>query len=396
MSTYASVFIVWANPREIIEYEHDIHGDVVLNEDGSKKILSSTPSFLASLSDQEVCQTVLDMWVNSKPGRIGAVTYCISGTGFHHLHMVLEVENSDSDRFTFRQVQKLYGKKFHIEPTRGSKKEAEEYINKLGKYAEKDEVVTATAVYGELKGNQGKRSDLKTMEELLNQGLTPQQILDQVGLSGYRYKSMLQEAYMRMCEIEIGSFRRVVTYYHTGESYSGKSYVMQLLEQENGSENIYKVANYKRGCWDKYEGQKILFMDELRPYSMTYATLLSILNNYVLDIDCRYGNKKMMWNEVHITSVLPPEELYKEMVDSVNRMYDTYAQLRNRIDYIVYHWKDESGYHQYQVPMAEYRDYKDLEWRAKYKPDKDGFVQCTPEDSLKTEYIFEQQRIAGT
>lgn len=396
MATYASVFIVWANPREIIEYEHDVHGEIVYEDDGKAKILSSTPSFLASLTDQEVCQTVLDMWVNSKPGRIGAVTYCISGTGFHHLHIVLEVENSDSDRFTFKQVQKLYSKKFHIEPTRGSKKEAEDYINKRGKYAEKDEEVTAMAQYGELKGNQGKRSDLKAMEDLLNQGLTPQQILDQVGLSGYRYKSMLQEAYMRMCEIETGSFREVVTYYHTGESYSGKSYVMQILEQENGSENIYKVANYKRGCWDKYEGQKILFMDELRPYSMTYATLLSILNNYVLDIDCRYGNKKMMWNEVHITSVLPPEELYKEMVDSVNRMYDTYAQLRNRIDYIVYHWKDESGYHQYQVPMAEYRDYKDLEWRAKYKPDKDGFVQCTPEDSKRTEYIFEQQRIAGT
>ncbi len=130
----ASAFITWANPREIIEYEHDVHGDIVLNEDGSKKVLSSTPSFLAALTEQEICDLVLKMWCDSKPGRIGAVTYCVSETGFHHLHMVLEVENSDSERFTYKQVQKLYGKKFHIESTRGSKKEAEDYIYKRGKW----------------------------------------------------------------------------------------------------------------------------------------------------------------------------------------------------------------------------------------------------------------------
>ena len=396
MATCASAFIVWANPREIIEYEHDVHGEIVLNEDGSKKILSSTPSFLAELTEQEICDTVLNMWVNSKPGRIGAVIYCVSKSDFHHLHMVLEVENSDSDRFTFKQVQKLYGKKFHIEPTRGSKKEAEDYIYKRGKYAEKDERILAFAQYGEIQGNQGKRTDLKTMEEMLERGMTPQQIMDEIGLAAYKYKAMLRDAYMRKCEIETGTYREVKVYYHTGESWSGKSYVMRQLEAERGAENIYKVANYKRGCWDKYEGQKILFMDELRPYSMTYATLLSILNSYVLDIDARYDNKKMMWTEVHITSVLPPEELYKQMVDGVDRQFDTYAQLKNRITYVVYHWHDDTGYHTFEQSMNEYHGYNSIKFQAIRNPDSEGFAKMDDSEIRKTEAIFEQTRIAGT
>lgn len=390
MATYASVFIVWANPREIIEYEHDIHGEIAQNEDGSKKILSSTPSFLASLSDQEVCDTVLNMWVNSKLGRIGAVIYCISKTGFHHLHMVLEVENSDSDRFTFKQVQKLYGKKFHIEPTRGNKKEAEDYIYKRGKYAEKDEVVTATAVYGELKGNQGQRSDLKVMDEMLNRGMSPKQILDEMGLSAYRYESMLNKAYTRKQEKEQPTYRQVVTYWHVGKSFSGKSYSMMELEEKVGKDNVYKVVDYRKGPFDKYDYQPVLFLDEFKPYSLPYGTLLAILNNYSLDIGCRYSDKRMAWKEVHITSIYPPEELYNKMVDRCDREYDTYDQLANRIDYVVYHWKDGKEYKQFLLPMTEYTTYDMLRYRAvaTAPADHDGFMHVSPDEETHIIEMF--------
>lgn len=389
MATYASVFIVWPNPREIIEYEHDVHGDIVFDADGKKKVLSSTPSFLASLSDQEVCDTVLNMWVNSKPGRIGAVTYCISCNGFHHLHMVLEVENSDSDRFTFKQVQKLFDKRFHIEPTRGNKKEAEDYIYKRGKYAEKDEVVTAVAQIGSIKGNQGQRSDLKQMDEMLRSGMTPKQILDELGLSAYRYESMLTKAYVRKREKETPTYRQVVTYWHVGKSFSGKSYSMMELEEKLGKENVYKVVDYRKGPFDKYDYQPVLFLDEFKPYSLPYGTLLAILNNYSLDIGCRYKDNCMAWNEVHITTIYPPEEMYKKMVDRCDREYDTYDQLANRIDYVVYHWKDGNEYKVYQVPMSEYSTYDMLKYRATSgKTLKDGFMTVSPEEEKRITELF--------
>lgn len=393
MATYGSAFIVWGNPRQVIEYEHDVHGEVVLEEDGSKKILSSTPSYLAELTEQEICDTVLSMWTNSKPGRIGAVIYCVSESGFHHLHMVLEVENADSDRFTFRQIQKIYGKRFHIEPTRGSKKEAEDYIYKRGKYAEKGEKILATAQCGELKGNQGKRTDIKALDEMLDNGMTPQQIMDTVGLGAYRYKTMLKDAYMRKREVEIGDSRNITVYYHVGESWSGKSYTMKKLKADHPGQ-VYAIANYANG-FDKYLGEPILFLDEFRPDSMRYAELLSILNNYVLDVKCRYNDVKMMWTEVHITSVIPPEVLYRGMVPSYEREYDTFAQLRNRITYMVYHWKDAQGFHEYQQPMSEYRNYDALVHLATHKPDKEGFTSLTEKEVETTESYF-QTRIAGT
>ena len=389
MATYASVFIVWPNPREIIEYEHDVHGEIVFDADGNKKVLSSTPSFLASLSDQEVCDTVLNMWVNSKPGRIGAVTYCISGNGFHHLHMVLEVENSDSDRFTFKQVQKLFDKRFHIEPTRGNKKEAEDYIYKRGKYAEKDEVVTAMAQIGEIKGNQGQRSDLKQMDDMLKRGMTPNQILDELGLSAYRYESMLTKAYVRKRDKETPTYRQVVTYWHVGKSFSGKSYSMMELEEKLGKENVYKVVDYRKGPFDKYDYQPVLFLDEFKPYSLPYGTLLAILNNYSLDIGCRYKDNCMAWKEVHITTIYPPEEMYKKMVDRCDREYDTYDQLVNRIDYVVYHWKDGNEYKVYKEPMSEYTTYDMLKYRATSgQTQKDGFMTVSPEEEKRITELF--------
>lgn len=392
MATYASVFIVWANPREIIEYAHDIHGEVVLNDDGSKKVLSSTPSFLASMTEQEVCDTVLNMWVNSKPGRIGAVTYCVSESGFHHLHLVLEVENADKDRFRFTTIQKLYGKKFHIEPTRGSKKEAEDYIYKRGKYTEKGEKVLAMASHGEIKGNQGQRSDLKAMEEMLKAGMNPKEILDELGLAAYRYESMLKKAYIRKKENEVETYRQVTTYWHVGKSFSGKSYTMMKLEAEYGKDNIYKVVDYRKGPFDKYDYEPILFLDELKPYSMPYGILLAVLNNYTLDIGCRYSDNKMAWNTVHITTIYPPEEMYNQMVDRLDRQYDTYDQLTNRIDYVVYHWKDGEEYKQFQLPMAEYTTYDMLRYRATASPsapvDKSGFMTISPEEEERIKELF--------
>lgn len=50
---------------------------------------------------------------------------------------------------------------------------------------------------------------------------------------------------------------------------------------------------------------------------------------------------------------------------SENREIDTIKQLYRRITCIVYHWKDKSGgYHEYDIPMSEYKDYESLKYAA--------------------------------
>ena len=387
--TCASAFIVWANPREIIEYEHDIHGEIVLNEDGSKKVLSSTPSFLAALSEQEICDLVLKMWCDSKPGRIGAVTYCVSETGFHHLHMVLEVENSDSDRFTYAAVQKLYGRKFHIEQTRGSKKEAEDYIYKRGKWIEKGEQILAMAQHGEIKGNQGNRSDLQGVEDMISQGMTPNEILD-TSVKLRRYEKIIKDAYYRKRYKETSFVRDVEVIWHVGLSGSGKTMSANKVIEENGEENVYFVSEYASGWIDKYNGESILFLDELDT-QLSFSSLKPLLDKYKSQIHGRYTNVYALWSTVHITSIYSPENLYEMLVPFSDRRKNTYEQLRRRISKVIYHYKDRSGaFCQYEQDMEEYRDFETIRNLAEGKVSLagDGFVTVSPEEEKYIQETF--------
>lgn len=388
MATVASAFITWPNPREIIEYEHDIHGQIVENEDGSKKILSSTPSYLAPLTEQEICDLVIKMWCDSKPGRIGAVTYCVSESGFQHLHMVLEVENSDSDRFTYQTVQKIYGRKFHIEPTRGTKKEAEDYIYKRGKYAEKGEKILAMAQIGDIKGNQGNRSDISGIESMLAQGLTPNEIMD-ASFSLRRYEKMIKAAYFRKRDLDTPFVRDVEVIYHVGEPESGKTYQSELLKQSIGAENVYFCTDYETGFLDSYMGERVLWLDEYRG-QLKFSVFLSMLDKYKTQIHARYANVLTLWNEVHISTVLPPERIYAHMMsNNRNRDLDTYKQLTRRIHRIIYHYVSKEGtFEQYELPMKEYKDYETLKGLALGTCNKEGRYVATPEEEKYVQEYF--------
>ena len=109
-------------------------------------------------------------------------------------------------------------------------------------------------------------------------------------------------------------------------------------------------------------------VDEFRG-QIKYSVLLGMLQGYKQQFHARYTNVIGLWNEVHISTVLPPEKVYQNMV-SENQSIDTLTQMFRRINKIVYHWKDESAktekekYKQFELPMSEYKNYEDLKHRA--------------------------------
>lgn len=271
--------------------------------------------------------------------------------------MVLE----DTNKARFSAIKKAFPKA-HIEPTRGTKEQAENYINKRGKFEEKGEQGLYIARYGEIKGFQGSRRDFEVIEELIEQGYTPCQI-ESMSFSYRRYSKMIREAFFDKRAKETPYVREVRCIWHVGESGSGKSYTMVKLKESVGEENIYLVSDYEMGGFDMYNGESILFLDEFRG-QIKYSVLLTILQGYKAQIHARYSNVIGLWSEVHITSVLPPEKVYTNMV-SENRDVDTIKQLYRRISRIVYHWKDKNGvYHEFDIPMSEYKDYESLKYSA--------------------------------
>lgn len=323
------------------------------------------------LEPNQIAETVLDLWINGHPTRTGAVAYCISEIGLIHLHMVLE----DSNQARFSALKKLFPKA-HLEATKGTKEQAEDYINKRGKFIEKGEQVIYVARYGDIKGAQGQRKDLEIVQDLIEQGYTPSQIM-RLNISYRRYEKLIKDAYFDKRERETPLVRDMTVIWHVGKSGTGKTFSIIKLIELYGEDNVYLVTDYDNGGLDKYNGEPVLFLDEFRG-QIKYGTLLNMLQGYKQQFHARYTNIIGLWNEVHFSTVLPPEKVYQNMVQE-NQSIDTLEQLFRRIDYVMYHWKDDTGYHSFKLPMSKYINYEDLINRAMGKYD---FHPATCEQQL--------------
>ena len=275
-------------------------------------------------SPQEVCEQLRDEWIQDSTTRTGAWAYCISAEGLHHVHMVLE----DAVAMRFSMVKKTYAIGAHLEPTKGSKKKAEDYIYKRHPYDEKGEIVKCVVTAGRIRGAQGKRSDLERIEELIQDGKTPSEILDE-NFAYYRYEKEIRKAYFRRCLVNTPSVREVKVHLIVGESGTGKSYI-----------------------YTQYKGQ------------FPFSTFLTLTDKYKAQIHARYSNIWTLWNEVYITSVYPPERLYQLMVPLGNWDYDSRQQMYRRITDITYTYKAGTEYKRYTVPMSDYTTYQALEAEA--------------------------------
>ena len=320
----------------------------------------------------EIVERMKDCWIDGNPQRSCAVTYCISADGLKHCHAVFE----DTKAMRFTIVQKLFPG-MHIEPTKGSKEQAEDYINKRGKWEEKGESILCTVRDGEIKGKQGARKDFEAIEDLIQEGKTPNEIMD-MSFSYRRYDKMIREAYYYRRFSQTPLQRDVSVYWHVGHSGSGKSYTFVKLSEQYGEDQVYMLTDYEHG-FDKYNGEPILFMDEFRG-QMRFSQFLNLIDHYKIQVPCRYSNIYALWNEVHITSVLPPERVYENMVQD-NRHLDTIDQLARRISFVVYHWIDEDGkYREFHQPMKEYSDYETLKELA-----ENSLVEALPEFDIFAE-----------
>ena len=134
------------------------------------------------------------------------------------------------------------------------------------------------------------------------------------------------------------------------------------MVDEFGEESLYMVNDYSSGGMDAYMGQRVLFLDEFRG-QIPYHVVLSWLDGYKVQVHARYSNVLALWDEVHISSVVPPEKVYEVMVFN-NRDVDSAKQLFRRVNSIIYHWKNDEGFHQYELAGKDYRNLEDLRCRA--------------------------------
>lgn len=315
-------------------------------------------------------------------GKTG-VYYCFSveigKEGTLHIHIFFWFENG-----RFGNKIKKFFPTAHIDYCNGSSNSVKEYVFKIGKWAgdeKEDTRIDGTQFENselpEEKG-QGKRTDLEYIKELIEQGKTPKDILN-IDPNFYPYESYINKMFYNKRLDETPFQRTVKTVVHTGVTGSGKTYFATKLSREE----TYVGTDYSNGCTallDGYTAQKNLFLDEFRgqiPYNM----LLTMLNGYTHDVHARYNNKYMLWDTVHITSLIPMEQWYNP-----ENIRDTYEQLQRRVDEVVFHFMSYKGvyildkikffrtfgedaekeieYHEYSIKGFEYTTYEELEKKA--------------------------------
>ena len=286
--------------------------------------------------DDELLESVAFDFIKQSTTKSCILTLCVSAAGMEHIHAVFE----DVVPMRFTAIKKLFPA-MNVLATRGNKKEAEDYINKVGKHAESGEIIKAKFQHGDIKGRQGQRFDLTVVQDLIKQGLKPSEIFD-LDIKFRRYEKLVKDAYYAKRVKESPLLRDVNVEWHYGKTGTGKSYTYIKLCEIYGRDEIYVVSDYESGYLDNYIGQKVLFLDEFR-MGIPYGKLLSMLDSYTREFHARYSNVVGLWEKVVITSPYAPEQAYKQLVKD-NTRTDAQAQLMRRINSIIYHYKDGEDY----------------------------------------------------
>ena len=347
---YTTTFNVINNPcMKPIWDDGEAHytGDDYTN----REIVGWEETEYTGMTPEQTIQTMSEKWVEEdKENRTCAFAYCIKwydkcgdiDNCLQHVHCVL----CSKKPYRMTDIKKIFPG-IHVSPTKGTKKEAMDYINKTGKYAEKaeKETVVSTFSIGEVFGAERSKNDLKAIEGFLRDGLTPQEIYA-ISFGFRRYSNMIEKAYLDDKIKNCPPILEQDVWWHCGESGTGKSHTYVDLCEEHGKENIYRIP---AGCdmnnaFDNYAGQPIVFIDELRPKTFKFDYLLQILDEYTGEIRARYYNKYKLWTEVHVTTVYAPEEFYLNAFSEgiTEEFTDTYEQLRRRIKHCVMHHKGQS------------------------------------------------------
>lgn len=321
---------------------------------------------------------LVNMWSKSGKGRKSGVAVCVSADGLYHAHVA-----AYSNTTTLKAVADVFHQA-HVEPQLSGKDTLTAYLKKEGKFAEKGEQVLYTTDLDVIEDSQGKRSDLDEIEELLQEGCTPEEIFE-ISFSYRRYEKMIKAAHLAKLKKSTPTCKENMwNEYHWGLSGSGKTFKYTKLCEEYGEDNVYYCSDYTNhgySLFDYYAEQPapIVVMDEFRgdiPYSM----LLGILDKYSrFQQHCRYQNVYGLWNKVYIMSIFPPEKVYSFMVTEDKRDTDVMKQFMRRLNKIVYHYTTVTGeYRTFEMLPSEYISGRDMQMQAA-KSD----ARAVMEDNLK-------------
>lgn len=209
---------------------------------------------------------------------------------------------------TFDALQKKM-KRAHIEKAYGDAKQNRVYCTKCGDdYIEIGELPIA-----------GKRTDIETVKEMLTQGSSMREIVEEAtSFQGIRFA----EKYLSYNEKKRDW--KPLVYWFYGETGTGKT--RQAIEMFKNKD--FWISGKDLRWFDGYDGHENVIIDDFRGSHCTMTEMLRLLDRYPYRVEVKGGSRQFLAKTIVITSPMKPEDCYR----TVGK--DSIDQLLRRIDVI--------------------------------------------------------------
>ncbi|AQR57897.1 replicase [Molossus molossus circovirus 1] len=201
----------------------------------------------------------------------------------------------------------------HFEQRRGTREEAREYCRKPDTRVGE---VFETGVWNPT--GQGNRTDYDGLKQLLVDGATTREVLDQMPSMFFRYHSAIGKAQLLLVRDRDWPTLVIVCY---GASGTGKS---RWARDYCDASNSYWVSNTK--WFDGYESQPVVVLDDFRGW-LPLHQLLRLCDRYPYTVEWKGGSRKFVAHVIIITSTRRPDEWY-----NWEDLHEDPVQLFRRID----------------------------------------------------------------
>ena len=143
-----------------------------------------------------------------------------------------------------------------------------------------------------------------------------------------KYKKKLDSAVDYAYLTHSSSDRDIEVVYIYGGSGLGKTTFAKRYAENLGYS--YYVSSSGTNIFDDYQGQDCIIVDDFRGSTLSYSSFIKTIDNHTSSpVACRYHNRSLCFCKlIIITTVMPPQELYKGIVESE---FDTINQFYRRV-----------------------------------------------------------------
>lgn len=252
----------------------------------------------------------------------------IGKNGTYHTHVYICLKNG----VRFSRLKNLI-EEAHFDVARGTSIENRDYVSKQGKWADDKKAETSVEntfrEWGELpKEYQGKRNDITYLYELIQDGLSDYEIMQEnpqyllrLDKIGRARQTFIEEQYK-------DSFRNIYVTYLYGSTGTGKT---RSVLEKFGYSNVFRITDYKHP-FDNYNGQEAIIFEEFRS-SLPIQDMLTYLEGYPLELPCRYFNKFACYSTVYIITNIPLSQQYTNIQEDSPKTYEAFKRRINKIVY---------------------------------------------------------------